>query len=105
MIDKKKKYSESKLIALDTWVKLARAFSTVDKKATDNIRSYNLTTAQFGVLEALGHLGSMTIGTLCEKMLSSGGNMTLVLDNLKKLNLIERIRDDYDRRAIKIRLT
>ena len=47
----------------------------------------------------------MTVGALCDKMLVSGGNMTLVLDNLEKSNLIERIPNPKDRRAVNISLT
>lgn len=92
-------------LALNTWVKLARAYSTIDKKSVENIRGFKLTQPQFSVIEALGHLGQMKVGELCNKMLVSGGNMTLVLDNLEKNKLIERIHSKEDRRAIIIKLT
>ena len=98
-------YGEKANLALDTWVKLARASSSFNKKSLENIRSFGLTQPQFGVIEALGHLGPMKIGVLCNKMLVSGGNMTLVLDNLEKIELIERVHSREDRRAILIQLT
>jgi MarR family 2-MHQ and catechol resistance regulon transcriptional repressor len=98
-------YGEKANLALDTWVKLARASSSFNKKSLENIRSFGLTQPQFGVIEALGHLGPMKIGVLCNKMLVSGGNMTLVLDNLEKIELIERVHSKEDRRAILIQLT
>jgi MarR family 2-MHQ and catechol resistance regulon transcriptional repressor len=98
-------YGEKANLALDTWVKLARASSSFNKKSLENIRSFGLTQPQFGVIEALGHLGPMKIGVLCNKMLVSGGNMTLVLDNLEKIGLIERVHSKEDRRAILIQLT
>lgn len=99
------KYGKSKALALDTWTKLARASTVVYKKSEESIRSFGLTSAQFAVLEALGHLGDMTVGTLCNKMLVTGGNMTLVLDNLEKRNLVRRIVSPNDRRALNITLT
>ncbi len=99
------KYSEDKTLALNTWVKLARAYSSFNKRSIENIRSFGLTQPQFGVIEALGHLGPMKIGVLCDKMLVSGGNMTLVLDNLEKSDLIERVHSKEDRRAILVQLT
>ena len=90
-----KRYGEEVDLALSTWVKLARASSTFQKKSMENIRSFKLTQPQFAVIEALGHLGPMKIGKLCDKMLVSGGNMTLVLDNLEKNSLIERIHSKY----------
>ena len=77
----------------------------VSRKSEESIRTFKLTSAQFAVIEALGHLGDMTVGKLCEKMLVTGGNMTLVLDNLEKLELVERIRNPKDRRALNITLT
>jgi len=100
-----KRYGEDVDLALSTWVKLARASSTFQKKSMENIRSFGLTQPQFAVIEALGHLGPMKIGKLCDKMLVSGGNMTLVLDNLEKNKLIERIHSKEDRRAILVQLT
>ena len=38
-------------------------------------------------------------------MLVTGGNMTLVLDNIEKLGYIERVPSKDDRRAIHIQLT
>lgn len=92
-------------LALDTWVKLARSHSVVNKKMNEDIRSYGLTMPQFGVIEAIGHLGPLKVGELCRKMLVTGGNMTLVLDNLEKNELIVRAFSKDDRRAIVIALS
>jgi MarR family transcriptional regulator, 2-MHQ and catechol-resistance regulon repressor len=100
-----KKYGKKADLALSTWVKLARAFSSVNKKSVESIRSFGLTQPQFSVIEALGHLGPLKVGVICEKMLVSGGNMTLVLDNIEKLGFIERVPSREDRRAILVRLT
>ncbi|MEW6702903.1 MAG: MarR family transcriptional regulator [Bacteroidota bacterium] len=100
-----KKYGKKIDLALTTWVKLARAYSSFSKKSSENIWSFELTQSQFSVLETLGHLGQLRIGELCNKMLVSGGNMTLVLDNLEKLGYIERVPNKEDRRAIDVRLT
>jgi MarR family 2-MHQ and catechol resistance regulon transcriptional repressor len=92
-------------LALNTWIKLARAFSTVNGKAVEHLRQNNITQPQFLVIEALGHLGPLKVGQICEKMLVSGGNMTLVLDNLEKQNLTERTHNKEDRRSLIIQLT
>jgi MarR family 2-MHQ and catechol resistance regulon transcriptional repressor len=100
-----KKYGKKADLALSMWVKLARASSTFGKRSEDNIRSFGLTPSQFAVLESLGHLGPMIISDLCEKMLVTGGNMTVVIDNLERDELVERVRSEDDRRAIMIQLT
>jgi len=66
---------------------------------------FGLTEPQFGVLEALGHLGPLRLGELSRKRLVSGGNMTCVVDNLEKEGLVERIHSTEDRRQILVRLT
>lgn len=100
-----KKYGQKIDDALSLWVKLTRAYLTISKKVSENVKSFNLTEPQFGALECLGHLGPMTIGSLCSKQLVSGGNMTLVIDNLEKEGLAERIHSKEDRRTIVVRLT
>ncbi|HUI65955.1 MAG TPA: MarR family transcriptional regulator, partial [Bacteroidota bacterium] len=91
--------------ALALWVKLARAFATVSKHSQEDIRSYGLTQPQFGVLESLGHLGTITLGDLSRKQLTSCANITLVVDNLEEQGLVERRPCDEDRRVSYVRLT
>lgn len=101
----KNRYPKEVETALDVWVKLARSYSAIYKNATENIRDIGITLPQLAVIEAIGHLGPLTVGTICEKMLVTGGNMTLVLDNLEKLNLVKRVPSKNDRRAINVELT
>jgi MarR family 2-MHQ and catechol resistance regulon transcriptional repressor len=100
-----KRYGKKTDIALSTWVKLARAHDTFSHLTASQIRSFGLTTAQFGVVECLGHLGPMLIGELTKKHLVSGGNMTVVVDNLEKEVLVERSISNNDRRAFIVKLT
>lgn len=99
------KYGKKADLALSLWVKLARASDTMAMLTAKDIDRYGLTVSQFGIIETLGHLGSMKIGAMCSKKLMTGGNMTVVVDNLEKLGLIERVKDPEDRRASIIRLT
>jgi MarR family 2-MHQ and catechol resistance regulon transcriptional repressor len=101
----KKSYGKTIDEALGLWIKLARSFSVFNKRVISQIRSFGLTQAQFSVLECLNHLGPLTIGELCTKMLVSGGNMTVVIDNLEKQELVERVPSKEDRRAIQVKLT
>lgn len=101
----KKSYGKAIDDALGMWIKLARSFSVFNKRVVVQIRTFGLTQAQFSVLECLGHLGPLTIGQICKKMLVTGGNMTVVIDNLVKQELVERLPSQTDRRAIEIRLT
>lgn len=66
---------------------------------------YDLTVPQFGVLEALHHLGPLSLGELAEKLLVTGGNITYVMDRLEAQGLVYRERSDADRRVVKAFLT
>ncbi|MCA9971340.1 MAG: MarR family transcriptional regulator [Anaerolineales bacterium] len=91
--------------ALNTYIKLSRAAEAVTAAINGHLSSYHLTVSQFGVLEALYHLGPLPVGQLGEKILKSSGNMTLVVDNLVKRGLVTRARRTDDRRCIDVHLT
>lgn len=92
-------------LALDGYIKLSRAHETVTTRINAHLLDYNLTISQFGVLEALYHLGPLQPTQLAEKILKSGGNLTLVITNLVKRELVTRQHREDDRRCIDIRLT
>jgi MarR family transcriptional regulator, 2-MHQ and catechol-resistance regulon repressor len=91
--------------ALSAYINLIRASDSVVARLTGQLEAEGLTTGQFGVLEALYHLGPMCQKTLGEKLLRSGGNITLIVDNLEKYGLVRRERQKEDRRKVLIRLT
>ncbi len=91
-------------IALSAFVKLMRAAETVSNRTHRHLTDADLTPSQFGVLEALHHLGSMCQRDLGRKILKSSGNITTVIDNLEKRGLVIRRRDTKDRRYILVHL-
>lgn len=93
------------ILALDGYIKLSRAHETVTARINAHLLDYDLTISQFGVLEAIYHLGPLQPTQLAEKILKSGGNLTLVITNLVKRGLVTRQRRQDDRRCIDIQLT
>ncbi|GGM29647.1 MarR family transcriptional regulator [Deinococcus arenae] len=91
--------------ALDAYVKLWRAAHAVEVNANRHLSDYNLTISQFGVLEALYHLGPLSQRQLADKILRSSGNLTMVIDNLERDSLVRRDRDELDRRIMRVSLT
>lgn len=91
--------------ALDAYIKLMRASESVNALLTSRLSTEKLTISQFGTLEALYHLGPMCQKAIGEKLLKSGGNITLVVDNLEKRGLVARVRNPEDRRFITVDLT
>ncbi len=93
-------------IALDSFIKLSRACSSFGSYLEHAHRLPDgLTVSQFSVLEVLHHLGPITQGEICSKVLQSKGNITMVVDHLEKRRLVERIRSREDRRKIHVNLT
>ena len=70
-----------------------------------HLKLQNLTVSQFGVLEALYHLGPLSQRDIGKKILKTSGNITMVVDNLEKRHLVKREKDITDRRVIIVRLT
>ena len=90
---------------LNAFIKLMRATESINNRLNKHHADANLTVSQFGVLEALHHLGPLNQKALGEKLLKSGGNITLVIDNLEKSGWVERHQDPQDRRSMLIHLT
>ena len=70
-----------------------------------DIKENDLTPTQFSVLEIIYSKGSLKIGQLIEKVLSTSGNMTVVIKNMEKKGLVEKINDKNDKRSFLINLT
>jgi len=90
--------------ALNAFIKLQRSAESVSVRI-HAVLPQGLTITQFGVLEALHHLGPLCQSELAEKLLKSGGNLTLVVDNLEKAGYVLRERDAADRRFVVVKLT
>ncbi len=103
----RKRYRGSKdeVRALSAYVKLMRATESVSSRIHTHLADAGLTVSQFGALEALYHLGPMTQKEIAKKILKSTGNITMVIDNLEKRELVRRERDSDDRRSFIVHLT
>jgi MarR family transcriptional regulator, 2-MHQ and catechol-resistance regulon repressor len=91
--------------ALSAFINLVRASDSTVAKISAHLEGLGVTNGQFAVLEALLHLGPMCQHTLGKKLLRSGGNVTLVVDNLERHGWVRRERQVKDRRMVEIHLT
>jgi MarR family 2-MHQ and catechol resistance regulon transcriptional repressor len=69
------------------------------------LESVGLSPSQFGVLEALYHIGPLCLGELARKLLKTSGNLTMVVGNLEKRGLARRRRQAADRRYYLVSIT
>lgn len=91
--------------ALDAHIKMARAQNTVRSHIVSRLAGLGFTENQFGILEAVYHLGPTIQRDLGTKMLTSGGNVTMVVDQLEKRGLVRRVRNPDCRRQVHVHLT
>ena len=104
MKDIKKLIKENEL-DLSTLVVFTRAEHSIHRIEYQTIKQSGLTPAQFGVLEALYNKGDLRICELIEKILTTSGNITVVIKNLEKDGLIKKKPDPNDKRSCIISLT
>jgi MarR family 2-MHQ and catechol resistance regulon transcriptional repressor len=102
---KKKHYGEENDLNLKVVIGISRANQAIQKQSAVTFKEGGLTTAQFAVLEALYHKGTLTIQEIIKSILSTGGNMTVVINNLEKEELIERHVNPEDKRSSLIEIT
>src|SRR5512132_1872425 len=91
--------SASQDATLKLWVVLARAYAAVAKHVEDDVARHGLTSAEFGILEALYHKGPLLLGEIQRKVLVSSGGITYLVDRLTAKGLVERQHCPNDRRA------
>jgi len=91
--------------ALSAYIKLLRASDTLHTEAMRSLADEGLSPSQFGVLEALYHIGPMCLTDLAHKILKTSGNLTLVVGNLEKRGLVTRQQQSHDRRFVSVAIT
>lgn len=97
--------NEQEKRALNAFITLMRAADSLSARLAEELTEHELTVSQFGVMEALMHLGPLCQKELAHKLLVSGGNVTMVVDNLEKRGLVTRERSTVDRRLVTVSLT
>ena len=98
-------YNEEEQLDLRMIIALSRTMQIINRKQTRLINEYGLTMPQFGVLEILYHKGDLCINDIIEKTLSTSGNMTVVIENLRKDGYIKKEKSKEDQRKYMISLT
>ena len=91
--------------AMKTVVRLEKASLKITNLTVNYLSKHNLTFNQFKVLEVLYHLGDLNIGSITKLTMSTPGNITVVVKNLKRDNWITSVKDPNDNRASILSIT
>ncbi|WP_151944272.1 MarR family winged helix-turn-helix transcriptional regulator [Aliarcobacter butzleri] len=91
--------------AMKTVVRLEKTSLKITNLTINYLLKHNLTFNQFKVLEVLYHLGDLNIGSITKLTMSTPGNITVVVKNLKRDNWITLVKDPNDNRASILSIT
>ncbi|MCG8479872.1 MAG: MarR family transcriptional regulator [Spirochaetales bacterium] len=98
--------SDAERTALNLFIALSRATDTYQRGAFRHAPLPDgLTSTQFGVLEALYHLGPLCQTTVAKKILKTKGNISVVVSHLEGQKLVRRGSLPEDRRQVILELT
>lgn len=75
------------------------------RRLSAKLASHNVTPPQWGVLVALWEQDGLSLSELAHRSFFDGPTMTGIVDRLEKAGLVERRRDNADRRVISVYLT
>ncbi|MFF5994417.1 MarR family transcriptional regulator [Lysinibacillus sp. KU-BSD001] len=76
----------------------------IKQKGREILSNYTITPPQFVALQWLHEFGDMTIGDLSNKMYLAFSTTTDLVDRMEKSELVQRVRDEQDRRVVRIHL-
>jgi len=91
--------------AMKTWVQVVKMYNRFSQQEIKYFAEHNLTFIQFKVLEVLYHRGDLTIGSITKFSMSTPGNITVVVKNLKRDGWITSIPNPEDKRASILSIT
>ena len=84
---------------------MSRVINTLRRENNKLILKHNLTLGQFAVMEALYSKGRLSTGEVMEKILTTSGNIPVIVKNLEKDGFITREQDKSDKRRFILDLT
>ncbi|KMK74809.1 MarR family winged helix-turn-helix transcriptional regulator [Alkalihalobacillus pseudalcaliphilus] len=76
----------------------------IKQKGREILNQFPITPPQFIALQWLSEKGDMTIGDLSGRMYLAFSTTTDLIDRMEKNDLVERVRDQNDRRVVRIHL-
>jgi len=76
----------------------------IKKKGREILSDFEITPPQFEALQHLLKEGDLTIGELSNKMYLACSTVTDLLDRMERNDLVMRVKDEKDRRIVRIKV-
>ena len=92
---------------LRLWLRLLTCAQLIEKNLRARLRGeFDTTLPRFDLMAQLERRPEgMKMSDLSRRMMVTGGNVTGIVDQLEREGLVERLADEKDRRAFRVRLT
>lgn len=87
------------------FIVITRIHLLLSRELDKIFREHHLTATQFAILEVLSNKGDLCVKDIQKAILSTAGNVPLVIKNLVKLGYVSRYTDEKDKRLSYISLT
>lgn len=84
--------------------RLRQSNTVIYKRGRSILTGMNISSPQFNALLTLQEFGPLTMGELCKHLFMACSTATDLADRLEKGGLVERRRDDRDRRVVRMHL-
>ncbi|QIZ68572.1 MarR family winged helix-turn-helix transcriptional regulator [Geobacillus subterraneus] len=78
--------------------------ANLKQRGREILTNYPITPPQFVALQWLLEEGDLTVGELSNKMYLACSTTTDLIDRMERNGLVSRIRDEHDRRVVRIHL-
>lgn len=85
---------------LRLWIEFSRLNQVIVREIFQDFAQFDLSPSQFAVIEALYHKGDLCVGEVKRLILLTPGNLTVVIRNLEKLELIQVCQGEDKRQKI-----
>lgn len=91
--------------SVQAYVRLIRSAEALHGEVSRGLAVEGLTASQFSTMKVLRIHGALAQRDIAKYILKSGGNITVLVDNLEREGLVMRDRDTKDRRIVYVSLT
>ncbi|RYG20917.1 MarR family transcriptional regulator [bacterium] len=91
--------------SVQAYVRLVRSSEGLHAQVSRGLAIEGISASQFSAMKVLRIHGKLAQRDIAKYILKSGGNITILVDNLETMGLVTRDRDTKDRRVVYVSLT
>ncbi|NMA01065.1 MAG: MarR family transcriptional regulator [Clostridia bacterium] len=90
---------------IEIWMLLRKVLAVAQRIAEEDLRKYDSTPSQFGILLNLAEENLLPMSELSKQAACVNSNITSIITRMEAKGLVQRNQDQRDRRIVKVELT